>query len=57
MPRKDKFHEAVKIALEKEYWNITNDPLFVPTKGGNNFFIDLGAERFMARKKMAKALP
>lgn len=41
MPKKDKFHETVKVALKKEGWHITNDPLFVPTKGGNNFFIDI----------------
>jgi hypothetical protein len=51
MPKKDKFHETVKIALEKEQWNITNDPLFVPTKGGANFFIDLGAERIIGAEK------
>lgn len=51
MPKKDKFHETVKIALEKEQWNITNDPLFVPTKGGTNFFIDLGAERIIGAEK------
>ena len=33
MPRKDTFHETVKIALEKEQWLITDDPLFIPTKG------------------------
>jgi hypothetical protein len=51
MPKKDKFHETVKTALEKEHWHITNDPLFVPTKGGNNFFIDLGAERIIGAEK------
>lgn len=51
MPKKDSFHEPVKIALEKEHWHITNDPLFVPTKGGNNFFIDLGAERFIGAER------
>lgn len=51
MPKKDNFHETVKIALEKEGWYITNDPLFVPTKGGTNFFIDLGAERIIGAEK------
>jgi hypothetical protein len=56
LPKKDKFHETVKIALEKEYWHITNDPLFVPTKGGNNFFIDLGAERFIGAEKDGESI-
>lgn len=56
MPKKDKFHETVKIALEKELWHITNDPLFVPTKGGNNFFIDLGAERFIGAEKDGESI-
>ena len=51
MPKKDKFHETVTIALQTELWHITNDPLFVPTQGGTNFFIDLGAERFIGAEK------
>jgi hypothetical protein len=56
MPKKDKFHETVKIALEKEQWHITNDPLFVPTKGGANFFIDLGAERIIGAEKNGETI-
>ncbi len=33
MPRKDIFHEVVKSALLLDGWAITDDPLFVPTKG------------------------
>ncbi len=51
MPKKDNFHETVKTALETEGWRVTNDPLFVPTKGGTNFFIDLGAERILCAEK------
>lgn len=29
MPAKDKFHEAVKIGLEREGWTITADPLYI----------------------------
>ncbi len=29
MPNKDRFHDAVRKALEKERWNITHDPLFI----------------------------
>jgi hypothetical protein len=56
LPKKDNFHETVKVALEKELWHITNDPLFVPTKGGNNFFIDLGAERFIGAEKDGESI-
>ncbi|MEK7256554.1 MAG: element excision factor XisH family protein [Bacteroidota bacterium] len=51
MPRRDTFHKAVTTALRKEGWRITNDPLFVPTEGGVNFFIDLGLERFIGAEK------
>ena len=44
MPRKDTYHEAVRVALEKDGWTITHDPLTVPTQG-MDLYIDLGAER------------
>jgi hypothetical protein len=51
MPKKDIFHETVKTALQKEGWRITNDPLFIPTEGGVNFFIDLGLEKVIGAEK------
>lgn len=54
MPKKDNFHEVVKQALEKEGWKIINDPLFVPTEGGVNFFIDLGLEQVIGAAKDGK---
>ncbi len=51
MPKRDRLHEIVKTALRKEGWNINYDPLFVPTEGGINFFIDLGMERFIGAEK------
>lgn len=51
MPRRDNFHKVVTTALRKEGWKVTNDPLFVPTEGGVNFFIDLGLERFIGAEK------
>ena len=47
---KDKFHDAVKNALIKENWTITNDPLFLQF-GGVDVYIDLGAERLIAAEK------
>ncbi|BAY87493.1 hypothetical protein NIES267_70150 [Calothrix parasitica NIES-267] len=43
-------HDVVKSALEKEGWNITDDPLFLRF-GGLELFIDLGAERIIAAQK------
>ena len=50
MPAKDMYHEAVKIALEGEGWEITDDPLVLKS-GGVRLMIDLGAERVIAAKK------
>ena len=47
MPAKDVFHQAVRHALEKDGWTITNDPLLVDLKEVR-VFIDLGAERLIA---------
>jgi hypothetical protein len=50
MAARDLFHEAVKIALQKENWQITDDPLRLET-GGAKFEIDLGAERLLAAER------
>lgn len=47
MAAKDKFHAVVRIALEKEQWKITDDPLRLEV-GGTKFEIDLGAEQLLA---------
>lgn len=47
---KDKFHNAVKNALIKEEWIITDDPLFLQF-GGVDLFVDLGAEKMIAAQK------
>lgn len=47
---KDKFHDAVKNALIKEEWTITDDPLFLQF-GGVDLFVDLGAEKMIAAQK------
>jgi XisH protein len=44
---RDLFHYAVRAALEKEKWTITDDPLKVGA-GGAKFEIDLGAEQIVA---------
>ena len=50
MPARDIFHNTVRIALEKDGWIITNDPLFISVDD-IEFYIDLGAERFLAAEK------
>ena len=50
MSAKDFFHNHVKIALEKDQWQITHDPLSVKVDD-LEFFIDLGAERIVAAQK------
>jgi hypothetical protein len=50
MSAKDVFHNAVKNALQKEGWIITDDPLFIRF-GGINIYIDLGAEKVIAAEK------
>ncbi|BAZ42632.1 XisH protein [Calothrix sp. NIES-4101] len=46
---KDRFHDAVKIALEKEGWTITADPLEISV-GDVDFEIDLAAEMLAAER-------
>ena len=50
MPEKDIFHDAVKSALMKEGWTITDDPLFIQF-GGIDLYVDLGAEKILAAEK------
>lgn len=55
MPARDIFHEAVKQALQKEEWIITDDPLVVKL-GKDKVLIDLGAERILAAEKAGKKI-
>jgi hypothetical protein len=47
---KDVFHDAVRHALEKEQWLITDDPLFLRF-GGVDMYIDLAAEQLMSAER------
>lgn len=55
MAAKDLFHQAVKNALIKEQWDITNDPLVIQF-GGVDMRIDLGAEKLVAAEKNGKKI-
>lgn len=50
MPAKDFFHDAIRVALEKDGWTITADPL-VLIIGLRSVFVDLGAERLIAAER------
>lgn len=44
MPRKDAYHDIVKVALVKDGWQITDDPFLIGFRG-TMLFADLGAEK------------
>jgi hypothetical protein len=49
---KDLYHETVKIALAKEGWLITHDPLYLADLNvGIDYEIDLGAEKLIVAEK------
>ena len=50
MPAKDLYHNSFVRALQKDGWNITEDPLIVPF-GRKDVLIDLGAERMLAAER------
>jgi hypothetical protein len=50
MSARDIFHDAVKIALEKDNWIITHDPLALEF-GLGSLYVDLGAERIIAAER------
>ncbi len=50
MSAKDVFHEVVKIALQKDGWQITHDPLLFHV-GGVKMSIDLPAQKLIAAER------
>ncbi|MDJ1183655.1 element excision factor XisH family protein [Roseofilum casamattae] len=50
MSAKDVYHNTVKVALQKEGWVITHDPLVLELSSGR-LEIDLGAEQLVAAEK------
>jgi hypothetical protein len=50
MPRFDEYHEAVKSALIKDGWTITDDPLTIEFED-TRLWADLGAEKTFAAEK------
>jgi hypothetical protein len=50
MPAQDTFHSAVKVALQRDGWTITADPLTLEI-GVRQVYVDLGAEKLFAARK------
>ena len=50
MPARDIYHAPCVRALQKDGWNITDDPLRI-TIGRRDVLIDLGAERIIAAER------
>src|SRR5579871_1282706 len=50
MPRRDIIHSAVRSALIKDGWTITDDPMLLQF-GAEDMFVDLGAERLLAAER------
>ena len=50
MPARDIHHDAVKNALARDGWTITDDSLRLKW-GEKDLYVDLGAERMMAAEK------
>lgn len=54
---KDRYHDTVIVALQKDGWTITQDPLRIqPRSRGNTIQIDLGAEKIIAATKANKEI-
>lgn len=50
MAARDTFHGAVRVALEKDGWLITHDPLYLKVDDVE-LYVDLGAERMLGAEK------
>lgn len=55
MSAKDIYHDAVRNALIKDGWTITDDPLRL-IYGRQDVFVDLGAEKLIAAEKGARKI-
>ncbi|MEH1935406.1 MAG: XisH family protein [Nostoc sp.] len=51
MSARDKFHNVVKLPLQKDGWQITHDPLLIRIENITDMYIDLGAERIIAAER------
>ncbi|MBW4648224.1 MAG: XisH family protein [Kastovskya adunca ATA6-11-RM4] len=51
MSTKDVFHNVVRLALEKDGWVITDDPLYLKASPKIGMYIDLGAQKLLAAER------
>jgi hypothetical protein len=51
MSAKDRFHDVVKIALQKDGWTITDEPLKLPIERLTSLYIDFGAEKLLVAQR------
>jgi len=51
MSAKDRFHDAVKNAFQKDGWTITDEPLRIPIERLTNLYIDFGAEKLIIAQR------
>ncbi|MEM1168872.1 MAG: XisH family protein [Cyanobacteria bacterium P01_H01_bin.35] len=56
MSAKDFFHDTVRVALEKDGWKITKDPLFLKLTQQFRINIDLKAEKFIVAEKSTRTI-
>lgn len=56
MSAKDKFHDVVKAALQKDGWQITHDPLVLRVQGIADLYVDLGAENSIAADRQGEKI-
>ncbi|MGB3760811.1 MAG: XisH family protein [Rivularia sp. (in: cyanobacteria)] len=56
MSAKDKFHNVVKTALQKDEWVITNNPLRIPIDKITNMYIYLAAEKLIVADKKGEKI-
>ncbi len=55
MPARDIYHDAVKNALLKDSWTITDDPLHLKW-GQKDMYVDLGAQQLLAAEQGNKKI-
>jgi hypothetical protein len=55
MPARDRFHDTVRVALIRDGWTVTHDPLRLRW-GVKDLYVDLGAERLIAAEKGAERI-
>lgn len=56
MSAKDVFHNAVRSALEKDRWVITEDPLYIKASSKIGMYVDLGAEKLLAAERSGQKI-